>query len=655
VNYVSVLSRGRTSRVCTSMVLRAGLALAALLVVLLFAQSALATHLSFWDDEGYHLLSIDNYLHRGHLYQETYGQYGPFYFYTQAAFFQLLRLPLSHDANRMVTLICWLLSAAFGGYFIYRVSRDLVMASAAALACARLASVLASEPGHPQQLILPIFMLACCASVSNGRGGFGLFLLGAFGAALLFTKINVGVFYMAALANTLICSSFSGRMRALGVSLMVLYALAIPPWLMHRDIMGAYPWARVYCIVAVLVGVGVFLAGAATTPVLSRPMPRVVFASIGFVSTALLIVAGTTLQGISLATLTDGVVVAPLRHPGVFFLPYLFGRRLLLEVALAAVCTTAVYWFRDRGWARGESVAGLRCLVGLWSVSWWAFGGGGPVVLLPFLPLGLLPVYGREWRPSDFLPRLFLASLAATQFLQLYPVAGSQTAIAAAPTLLWALVCVYDGAPGLFALARRATGLFSEGFPIVSVLGGVLALTLIVAMLPAVFWPGHYPYPPSHLRGSASLHLPADIEQRYRFLADSIHANCDILFTMPGMASLNFWSGVPTPNGWNLTGWMKGFNLYRQQQILDILKSHPRGCSVSNIDIARFWTSTPAELDTLPLARYILYDMRVVAERDGFVVRVNPQRDSPWMGVAKSYPRPAGALLSSASPDVSYQ
>ncbi|MEZ5397301.1 MAG: hypothetical protein R2724_31615 [Bryobacterales bacterium] len=56
--------------------------------------------------------------------------------------------------------------------------------------------------------------------------------------------------------------------------------------------------------------------------------------------------------------------------------------------------------------------------------------------ILPFLPIGLLPPYGRSWQASDMFPRLFVASLAATQPLQVYPVAGSQIGIAASPLIL---------------------------------------------------------------------------------------------------------------------------------------------------------------------------------------------------------------------------
>src|SRR5271166_7051153 len=68
----------------------------AILVALVGALSGalqVLTRFSFWDDEGYMLLSLAHYVKDGHLYTQTYSQYGPFYFYAQGIFFQMLHLP----------------------------------------------------------------------------------------------------------------------------------------------------------------------------------------------------------------------------------------------------------------------------------------------------------------------------------------------------------------------------------------------------------------------------------------------------------------------------------------------------------------------------------------------------------------------------------
>lgn len=601
----------------TGRILRTGIAIAVFLIGLLFGRHTLATTFRTYDDEGYLLLSLGHYLAGGHLYTEVFSQYGPFYFFFEKDLFRLLQLPVDHDAGRLVTLICWLVSAMLAGYFIYRLSKNTALASATGLATMLLARVLADEPGHPQQVILPIFMFACCASVSSGP--IGLLLLGALGSMLLLTKINVGVFYFAAVALTLVCRFPPGRIRTIGMGFLLVYAVGFPLILMHRDLFG---WAFGYCLVAILCGVSTFLAGLLATPSSPKPMRSVLYVVIGAVSAAVLIILGTLWQGMSLNTLLEGVLWAPLKHPGIFEVPLRVSKRAVLLIAFVSGCLAGLFWFRDRWLAYSQWVDAVRCVTGLCVIAWLT-AHHPPVFLVVFLPMGLIPPKDRLWLPSEYFPRLFVTALAATQFLQPYPVAGSQLHIAAAPVLLWAFLCVHDGAGGLFSLMPRVTDWLGDRLRKESALGGLVVVALAVAIFRSGIWPGRYSSPPSALPGTASLHLSAAMEDTYQFLANNIRANCDVLFTMPGMGSLNFWSGVSTPNGLNLTAWMKGLDPEQQQQILQILQDNPRACVVYNADLVRFWGTTPKELDALPLARYILYDMREVAQKRGYEIRVS--------------------------------
>jgi hypothetical protein len=276
-------------------------------------------------------------------------------------------------------------------------------------------------------------------------------------------------------------------------------------------------------------------------------------------------------------------------------------------------------------------VDALRCLIGLGAIAQVTFAPSHPL-FVAFLPLGLIPTKGRVWQQSESFPRLFVTSLAATQFLQAYPVAGSQLGVAAAPLLLWAFLCVHDGTAALFSLVQRATlSVVDNPQWQESILAGLLALAFAFVMVRSSA--RAYNTPPSSLRGAASLHLRKDLEDRYESLAENIKTNCSMLFTMPGMGSLNFWSGVAPPNGYNHNGWMRSFSLLQQEQILHILWANPRSCAVYNEDLAHFWGSTNQDLDKLPLARYIIYDMRKVYEKNGYEIRVHPQRNSPWVDV----------------------
>ena len=178
------------------------LAILVAVVGALAAATRLLTRFSFWDDEGYVLISLAHYVKEGHLYTQTFSQYGPFYFYAQGLFFQLLHLSVTHDSGRLVTLVYWTASSLLAAVFGYRLSRSVFLACACGL-CIMLAGLeLTNEPGHPEHVLLLLYMAAACLAQAPQSGHYRLrfVLLGCIGAALAFTKINVGVFYLAGLA-----------------------------------------------------------------------------------------------------------------------------------------------------------------------------------------------------------------------------------------------------------------------------------------------------------------------------------------------------------------------------------------------------------------------------------------------------------------------
>lgn len=178
---------------------------------------------------------------------------------------------------------------------------------------------------------------------------------------------------------------------------------------------------------------------------------------------------------------------------------------------------------------------------------------------------------------------------------------------------------------------QRRTGGFAGNVTLQSVLGSLLFVWLILDMLYGGIWRGRFIEPASALTGAHSLHLPRQQEDLYVPLSEEIRANCDVLFTMPGMGSFNFWSEVPTPNGFNLTAWMTEFTPQQEYPILKILEDDPRSCVVYNALLVRAWEATPKDAESSPLGGYIVHNMPVVYERKDYQIRVNPKRQTPWI------------------------
>ena len=295
------------------------LAILVAVVGALAAATRLLTRFSFWDDEGYVLISLAHYVKEGHLYTQTFSQYGPFYFYAQGVFFQLLHLPVTHDSGRLVTLVYWTASSLLAAVFGYRLSRSVFLACACGL-CIMLAGLeLTNEPGHPEHVLLLLYMAAACLAQAPQSGHYRLrfVLLGCVGAALTFTKINVGVFYLAGLAHALACLLPAGRIRTLGIATTLLYAIAAPWLLMHGSFDHGF---HGYCLLATAGGVVVFAEGAALRARPRLPMAAALCCGAGLVAAAGLIVRHVAARHVD-GFAAVGVILAPLHHPQVFYIP----------------------------------------------------------------------------------------------------------------------------------------------------------------------------------------------------------------------------------------------------------------------------------------------------------------------------------------------
>jgi hypothetical protein len=175
-------------------------------------------------------------------------------------------------------------------------------------------------------------------------------------------------------------------------------------------------------------------------------------------------------------------------------------------------------------------------------------------------------------------------------------------------------------------------------------IGAVVFAAVVLSMGRRGFLRASYPNPASSLQGASSLHLPPELEVGFETLSSDLQTNCKILFTMPGMGGFNFWSGVPTPDGFNEDNWMRGVPLSEQQQTLQEVESNPSACVLVRRDMLPVWGVPEGGVDTLPLARYIDNDMPIVFTGWGYEIHVSPRRTQPWVERASSSQRPTSLM-----------
>src|SRR3990172_4455506 len=90
----------------------------------------LFSRFSWYDDEGYVMMSVSQVLEGRPLYDEVFSQYGPFYYVVRVVLLVLLQAPVSHDVTRLITLATWITAAALCGLYLLRSGKSVVVALA---------------------------------------------------------------------------------------------------------------------------------------------------------------------------------------------------------------------------------------------------------------------------------------------------------------------------------------------------------------------------------------------------------------------------------------------------------------------------------------------------------------------------------------------
>jgi len=638
------------------------IALAALLAVA--GYWLLFTYFMGYDDEGYVLLSLRNYAAHGALYDQVFSQYGPFFFAVFDAFHRALGFAWTNTSGRLVTLAVWGATALASGLLVWRRSRSTAATALTVAGVFTYLWVMIHEPTHPGGLIGLLVALAAWlgteADPAEQPGAAAA--LGAIAAALALTKINVGVFMVAAAGVWLVLSARDARVRRIGRWGLAACVVLLPWGLMHGLLPEA--WVVEYAALFILAAFGVLLVlEANAVPVAGW---RVVAALVGGAAGVTLLTVGVTLaRGSTLAGLLDGVLLNPLRQPGVynFAFPWRPGSLATAVVALGIVA--AARWRPESRWIAGLVVAvrllALAVLVlsalvgaqGLGAGPWrppdlaqrffgllgWAHAS--PAAFGMSFGVGLaalcaLPLRRDAAGRRDARARQWVALVLVFQFLHAYPVAGSQLNWG---TFLWVpllILAVRDA--WLFLPARRwhpaavtAAALGAFG------LSGVMGYTLLRIGL------GNRQYGERlGLPGAEQIGVPDDTVFALRIMAENARAHADMLFSLSGLYSFNLWTGLPTPTLANATQWFESLSTAQQQAIVDRLRADPRAALIVQLDTFGLLSRQGFHAQGV-LADYLWHDFQRAFTVDGYSFWVHRGRRIAALSTGRLLARgPAG-------------
>lgn len=598
-----------------------------LLLLAALGYGMLWTTFMVYDDEGYVLYSLRTFHEVGGLYEKVFSQYGPFFFLWNRGL-AFLGFDFSNTGARVVTLAYWLIATTACGALVMRATRSAVAMIAAMGAVFLHLWSMASEPSHPGGFICAIVALVAWIGGQDTIAAHRRALvIGAAGAALVLTKINVGIFLLAGATTWWAISSApcsTDRWRTGAVAAVV----ALPLLVMHQLL--AQQWVIFFAIITGTAAAGVVLA----TPRPSRPVPLSALgvgigAGVVIVIVTLVFVRAT---GTSWSGLVDGVILGPLRHPGAYSAPVRWrpGAALVAVISLAAIL-----WVQRRPAARRFGlVASVRSLVAAIYLLCWSS-------ILPLDLHAFTMSYGLAALPWFVLPigeddaqaglRSWLGLLTATQALHAFPVAGSQISWG---TFLWlplAAIAAHDAWRVASERAGRTARLLLQWGAPACVLAVVVGHTVRFGSLIAARFQNSDALA---LPGASAIYLPPNFSSTLRVLSLNASVHADVLFSIPGMLSFHGWTGVPPPTTLNATHWFTLLQPDQQEEIRERLAPSPRACLIVQREVYEFLVRTKVATES-PLMRWLHENFERVLELDTYEFWVRRDRAVALLGTAQ--------------------
>jgi hypothetical protein len=600
------------------------------IVAAIAAYLTLFTQFVPYDDEGTLLVTLKAFVHGDTLYRDVYSEYGPFYYEVFGGLFALTGHAITTDVSRSIVLVVWVLTSLLFGIAAQRLTRRLGLGIVSMIAAFAALAVLAGEPMHPQGLcvlLLGTFVLVA-ASEPDRRAAWAGAACGALVAALVLTKVNLGIFAIAAMVLASVwCVGSLYRRRWLRWPVIVAF-LAMPLLITARDLDTG--WTRELMLLEVFAMLAVLIAASPLRPQGGdddSTLGRWLLAAVaGFTAAFAAILAAIFLTGASPADVYDGTVTQALRVRDVLVSQFPFPPAAL-DWAIAAVAA-AFLTVRLRPGDVGRPTiwpgvlrasAGLAILL---SVARIAPLGLNPSASNPdTLPMLLAwvaaipPVGPRESAYKRYL-RILLPALAIAETLQVYPVAGSQMGIASLSFVPVGALCLGDAWVSLRAWSADRGPRTLERFGAVAsvaaiAVAGVFALDTLLrpAATNAIAYRDRQALP---FPGATAMHLPpADVET-YSRLVDLLHSHrCTAFAAYPNINSLYLWSGIESPTPQAPGAWINALDGPQQQRVVDSLRASPRPCAIRSDERAQLWLHGEPPPDR-PLVRYLLDDFRPV-------------------------------------------
>jgi hypothetical protein len=621
------------------------------------------THFSYYDDEGYVLVTLSQFL-RGHpLYTAVFSQYGPTFYFVQWALLSPLAIPVTNDLARIETVVAACVIVLLAGVSAYRISGSAIAACLALVTTQRALVMLGNEPGHPQSLCLLLIAIAVARASSLARDaapsprrlslpGSPLAWIAACAGLLITTKVNLGGFCVAAILMALAVTarpSTPSQQRLLRVARTVaLPMVLLASFLLVRGLLAAHGWTR-YLVLAF--GPGLVFAYATawhTSAVAAGPAPpwpsrrETMAAALAFGVAAIVPCLFVVLRGTRFGDLVHGVVLQHLGFDQVFHIgiSQRGGFRVPVATAVGMGLGILLAFLAVRRWAARRAADGaptalplllsgalrLSAALLVYPTAGSPSGLDRPSELLEALPMlfvAVVPPGAQHGAPQRFV-RAFVVFLAVLEALWVYPVFGDQLGMAIYLPLVVAAISIGDG---IREITGAAAVLWQTRFgspmpPRLALVGAVFTVAVFAIQIRSLVHQREdsarsaRQHVPLNLPGAKLIRLAPSKARDLRYVTWYLRKNSDEVVFLPGLPSFYLWLEREPPTTRNAGAWPILFDEKEQQALVDVYREKARTGRLLGLlheKALKIWlasTHHTGDETQKPLYRYITEEFR---------------------------------------------
>jgi len=559
------------------------------------AYQQLFSTFSQYDDEGYVMVSLRSFCAGRPLYDETFTQYGPAYYFVNAIAHRSLAWPITTEVARWKTLLIWIATSLLSGLFVFRLTKRHAFAFAAFGGVFLHLDKLPLEPGHPQELcVLALACVLVCATMRFGTqslcGIVPAVMAGVLCGLVAMTKINVGIILTLAVFAGLTMVLRAGRVCNVLVAGNAFACLALPLGL-FRDHLLVAAENRLPLLTAFAI-VGLLLLWRQAAPDHNGLALRVLAYFIAALSLTIGLTAVLTLRsGTTVSGLWYGLIGQHAAFSSYFFHPPDIAHLAVPTVIGFVLLIGCSFWHR-------ETMLPCLKLCRLLAIAVLVHCGLAYVGQSGFPPTHGLQPRGGMWMLASFAPTLMgllllrdtpsnnlsektarcvLAVTAILMPLSMFPTPGTQVAIGTLP--LW-LGCLLLADDSLKAWHESSTGASAAW---ASRIGWALAGLMVAAVISRdiSYWHYRSQRMPLALPGTGGLRLAEDRVAQYQHAVQTLRERAaSFVFAEHGYNSLYLWSGITPPTPLNTTFGRILLRPEQQVRIVESLKQAPGMCVV---------------------------------------------------------------------------